>query len=167
MNISDRIRFKTANTVDLFRSFEVACHKMSVHGDAKQVVVSHPFPPALPVVYAALHSVSVCVALQIVQSASLHSLNLVFVVLARKKFSALDSNPWLTCCQLLPLRLWATWKGTVKQNVPPLHTAVSICHPLLSSCSERNSNFNFCCQKLRWWSCALGSPRFDRIALLT
>ena len=41
-------------------------------------------PPALPVICAALQSVSVCFALQIVQSALLHSFKLVFEVSAKK-----------------------------------------------------------------------------------
>ena len=52
---------------------------MSVHGDAEQEGVSHPFPPALPLVCAAT---VLPFALQIAQSASLHSFKLVFLVSA-------------------------------------------------------------------------------------
>ena len=45
INISDRIRFKTAQYCRFVSKF---CTGMSVHGDAEQEVVSHPFPPALP-----------------------------------------------------------------------------------------------------------------------
>ena len=58
---------------------------ISVHGNAAQEVLAHPFPPALSLVCASLQSVSVCLALQIIQSASLHSFKLVFQVLARNK----------------------------------------------------------------------------------
>ena len=68
MNISDRIRFKTAQYCRFDSKF---CTGMSVHGDAEQEVVSHPFPPAFPLVCgndvtlccrvcSALQSVSVC-----------------------------------------------------------------------------------------------------------
>ena len=50
INISDRIRFKTAQYCRFVSKF---CTGMSVHGDAEQEVVSHPFPPALPIVCAA------------------------------------------------------------------------------------------------------------------
>ena len=49
-NISDRVRFKTAQ---YSRFVSKLCTGMSVHGDAEQEVVSHPFPPALPLVCAA------------------------------------------------------------------------------------------------------------------
>ena len=45
INISDRIRFKTAQYCRFVSKF---CTGMSVHGDAEEEVVSHPFPPALP-----------------------------------------------------------------------------------------------------------------------
>ena len=44
-----------------------------MHGDAEQEVVSHPFPPALPLVCAASVCPSISVSAQIVQSGSLHS----------------------------------------------------------------------------------------------
>ena len=50
INISDRIRFKTAQYCRFVSKF---CSGMSVHGDAEQEVVSHPFPPASPLVCAA------------------------------------------------------------------------------------------------------------------
>ena len=50
INISDRTRFKTAQYCRFVTKF---CTGMSVHGDAEHEVVSHPFPPALPLVCAA------------------------------------------------------------------------------------------------------------------
>ena len=55
---------------------------LAVHGDAEQEVVSHPFPPALPLVCAASVCPPIRVSVQIVQSASLHSFKLVFLVSA-------------------------------------------------------------------------------------
>ena len=93
-------------------------------------------------VCAALQSVLVCLALQIVQSASLLSFKFVFVISARKgsvtEIRTRAARPY----QPLQLRLSSTWNGDELQNVPPLHTLVSICHLLRSSCAEKGSNFN-------------------------
>ena len=50
INISYRIRFKTAQYCRFVSKFWTG---MSMDGDAEQEVVSHPFPPALPLVCAA------------------------------------------------------------------------------------------------------------------
>ena len=54
INIRDRIRFKTAQYC---RSVSKFCTGMLVHGDAEKGVVSHPFPPALPLAASAAANV--------------------------------------------------------------------------------------------------------------
>ena len=81
------------------------------------------------------------------------------------KVSDRDSNSWLTCsarhqsessnCHYL--------KGAGEDNVPSLHTEVSICHRLHSCCAESDSNSNFCRGKQHWRISALGWPRLNLI----
>ena len=53
INISNRIRFKTAQ-LEYCRYVSKVWTVMSMHGGAEQLVVSHPFPSALPVFCAAI-----------------------------------------------------------------------------------------------------------------
>ena len=73
--------------------------------------------PRLCCVCAALQAVSVCFALQIVQSASLHSFNFVFLVSARHwSVAGNRTRDWRAvgpCCQRA-VRVSGTWKGRVK-----------------------------------------------------
>ena len=110
-----------------------------MHGDAEQEVVSHPFPPALPLVCAASVCPSIHVSVQIVQ-----------IVLKRFSFRprishSLGFDPVTdvpparasrcsSACQQLE-------KGAVTKLVPPLLAAASVYHALHSSCAERDSNF--------------------------
>ena len=58
VDISNRFRFKTAQYC---RFVSKLLTGRAVHGDAEQEVVSHPFPPALPLVCAA----SVCPSIRV------------------------------------------------------------------------------------------------------
>ena len=80
INISDQTRFKTAQYCRFVSKF---CTGLSVHGDAEQEVVSYPFPQALPFVCAGCRVCAALPSVHIVQSASLHSFKLVFLVSAR------------------------------------------------------------------------------------
>ena len=86
INISDRIRFKRIKTAQYCRFVSKFWTGMSVNEDAEQDSRykrwSTSIAPRLCCV-CALQSLSVCFTLQMVQSASLHSFKLLFLVSAR------------------------------------------------------------------------------------
>ena len=77
INISDS---KQPNTVDLFRSFELAYQCIEVLNKRQYHIHSHQHCPLSVLRLSALQSASACFAVQIVQS-SLHSFKLVFLVM--------------------------------------------------------------------------------------
>ena len=126
-----------------------------MHGDAEQEVVSHPFPPALPLAASAAASVLPFKVYKLYSRPPCIVLNLCFWFRPGISHSLgfdpvtdvppARASPCSSACQQLE-------KGAVTKLVPPLLTAASIYHALRSSCAERDSNFKLRRQNeaVRW-----------------
>ena len=113
----------------------------------------------------ALQSVSVCFALQTVQSASQHSFKFVFAVSGPKRSvtgfepvtdvpPARDSRCSSACQQLEKVLINKMYLRCTLRSVSAIGCVLL---------AERDSIFNFCKEKQQRRSGALGSPRFNRI----
>ena len=132
INISNRIRFVTAQYSRFVSKFWTG---ISVHGDAEQEVVAHPFPPELPLLCAA--SVLPFNQCQCTSHYKLYSRPHCIVLTCVSGFylsvAGIRTCDWRAArpCQPLQIRVSSTWKGAGEDNVPQLHTAASKCNAFM------------------------------------